>query len=245
LGKAASLAELVFRVARLPLVRQPGLLFDYGYSTDVLGRLIEVVAGKRLDDVLRERILEPLAMVDTGFAVPGDHIERLSRVYRHPLLTRLEPDAKSKFELEPLPSGESEHGKRKFPTGGTGLFSTLDDFGRFGQMLCNEGILDGVQILGRKTVDLMTQNHLSSLKYPYHSFRAGDGFGLGVGIRIDEPLVGTLGTKGLYGWDGLMTTRLRIDPVEKLVMLCGAQHFPSDPHGMFERFQNLVYQALL
>jgi CubicO group peptidase (beta-lactamase class C family) len=237
LQTADSLAELVHRIAKVPLGRQPGTIFDYGYSTDVLGRLIEVVTGTRLDVVLQERILEPLEMRDTGYAVPVSKRQRLSKMYLHGI--------KRHFEAEDLPSGESEEGVRQYPMGGIGLFSTLDDFGRFGQMLCNGGELHGVRILGRKTVDLMTINHLASLGYPYQNCKAGDGFGLGVGVRVDDDLVGTVGTKGMFGWDGLATTRLRIDPVEKLVMVFGAQHQPFDEHGMHERLQNLVYQALI
>jgi CubicO group peptidase (beta-lactamase class C family) len=234
LATAGTLADLVERLSTLPLRRQPGTVFDYGYSTDILARIIEVVSGKRLDEFLKERILDPLQMSETGFTVPVSERNRLATTY----------EKKGGFRPIPIPRGEIEDGVRRFPAGGVGLFSTLDDFARFGQMLCNRGELTGKRIIGRKTHDLMVINHLSSLENPYHSFRPGDGFGLGVGVRVDEAMIGTLGSKGLYGWDGIATTRLRIDPVENLVMICCAQHLPFDEYGMFERFQNLVYQAI-
>ena len=129
LGDAESLAGMVERLARLPLKRQPGTMFEYGYSTDVLARIIEVVSGQPLGAFLKERILGPLGMNDTGFAVPEDKKDRLAKVYEHG----------KKGDLQAVPSlaGEASEGVRKYPSGGGGLFSTLDDFGLFGQMLCN------------------------------------------------------------------------------------------------------------
>jgi CubicO group peptidase (beta-lactamase class C family) len=237
LESANSLAEIVSRLARLPLKHQPGTVFEYGYSTDVLARVIEVVSGRSLGDYLNKRIFGPLAMPDTNFAVPVGDRARLAKVYEHGAGGDLRPVASL--------TGEVEDGVRKYPSGGSGLFSTLDDFARFCQMLCNRGELNGSRILGRKTVELMVANHLSGLAIPYHNLGYGHGFGLGVAVRLNDAIAGTLGTLGSIGWTGLATTLCYIDPAEQLVMLCFAQHLPFDEHGLFQRFMNLVYQALV
>jgi CubicO group peptidase (beta-lactamase class C family) len=236
LDGAGSLAEMVQRLASLPLKREPGTMFEYGYSTDVLARIIEIVSGRRLEVFLRERILEPLGMKDTDFSVPPQKKDRLARIHQHGVGGALQP-------LESY-SGEAQEGVRNYPSGGAGLFSTLDDFARLGQMLCNSGKLDGLQILGRKTVECMVADHLLDLPVARQSFTAGYSFGLGVAVRINHGLAGTLGTVGSFGWTGMATTFCLIDPVEKLVMLAFAQHLPFDEHGLFQRFTNLVYQAL-
>jgi CubicO group peptidase (beta-lactamase class C family) len=231
-----SLEELVCRLARLPLKWHPGTQFEYGYSTDVLGRVIEVVTGLRLDASLRTRVLEPLGMIDTAYSVSDAKKERLAKVYEHRGSSALHPVTSLK--------GELVEGERDFPGGGAGLFSTLDDYARFAQMLCNGGELAGVRIIGRKSRDLMVANHLSGLAVPFHNCGVGYGFGLGVDVRVDDGLAGTLGTIGSFGWTGMATTYCRIDPAEKLVALCFAQHLPYNEHGLFQRFANLVYQAL-
>lgn len=235
-GEGKSLEQLVTRLARLPLKWQPGTRFEYGYSTDVLGRVIEVVTGTRLDAYLSARILDPLEMIDTTYEVTAIQKERLAKVYEHGADGALRPVTSLQ--------GEAVEGQRDFPGGGGGLFSTLDDFARFGQMLCNGGTLAGTRIIGRKSLDLMVANHLTGLTLPFQNLSVGHGFGLGVGVRLDDGLAGTLGTIGSFGWTGMATTYCRIDPAEKLVALCFAQHLPYDEHGLFQRFANLVYQAL-
>jgi CubicO group peptidase (beta-lactamase class C family) len=231
-----SLEQLVNYLARLPLKWHPGTRFEYGFSTDVLGRVIEVVSGSRLDAYLQVHILEPLGMIDTGYAVTATEKGRLAKVYEHG------PDG----ALRPVTSlrGELVEGQRNFPGGGGGLFSTLDDFARFGQMLLNGGEWAGARIIGRKSLELMVANHLTGLAVPFHNLGVGHGFGLGVGVRLDDGLAGTLGSVGSFGWTGMATTYCRIDPVEKLVALCFAQHLPYDEHGLFQRFANLCYQTL-
>jgi CubicO group peptidase (beta-lactamase class C family) len=235
-GDSKSLEQLVSSVAKLPLKWHPGTRFEYGFSTDVLARVIEVVTGLRLDAYLNARILEPLGMIDTAYAVREASMERLAKVYQHG-----DGDA-----LQPVKSlqGELVEGQRSFPGGGSGLFSTLDDFARFAQMLCNGGELAGRRIIGRKALELMVSNHLTGLAVPFHNLGVGHGFGLGVAVRLDNGLAGTLGTMGSFGWTGMATTYCRIDPGEKLVALCFAQHLPYDQHGLFQRFANLSYQAL-
>ena len=140
---------------------------------------------------------------------------------------------------------EVSDGVREFPAGGSGLFSTIEDYGRFGQMLCNGGELNGIRILSRKTFEQMTVDHLAGLPVVNRNFTEGYGFGLGVAVRINNGLAGTLGTLGSFGWSGKATTLCSVDPVEELVMLVFTQHLPYDEHGLFERFTNLVYQALV
>ena len=236
LGNAESLEELVTCLARLPLKWQPGTQFEYGFSTDVLGRVIEVVSGQRLDEFLNTRVLGPLGMIDTDFCVPDAKKERLAKVYQHA--------GGSGLEAVPSLQGEIVEGRRKYPSGGTGLFSTLDDFARFGEMLCKRGVLEETRIIGRKTFESMISNHLSGLAVPFHNLSQGHGFGLGVGVRLDIGLTGTLGSLGSFGWNGLATTYFWVDPAERLVALCFAQHLPHDEHGLFQRFRNLCYQAL-
>ena len=235
--EADSLAELVRRLARLPLKRQPGEMFEYGYSTDVLARIVEVVSGQLLNVFLREQILNPLGMQDTDFAVPESKMGRLAKVYEHG----------KNGELQALPSlvGEGPEGVRKYPSGGAGLFSTLDDFGCFSQMLCNGGKLNGLEILSRKTFEQMIADHLSGMPVANRTFTAGYGFGLGVAVRVNDGLAGTLGTIGSFGWSGMATTLCNIDPAEELVALLFVQHLPFNEHALFERFTNLVYQALI
>ena len=176
-------------------------------------------------------------MNDTGFAVPENKKGRLAKVY--------EPGKKGNLQALPSLAGEASEGVRKYPSGGAGLFSTLDDFGLFGQMLCNGGELHNRRILGRKTFGILIADHLGGLPVANRIFTTGYGFGLGIAVRINDGLAGTLGTLGSFGWSGMATTQCTIDPAEELVMLIFAQHLPFDEHRLLQRFTNLVYQALV
>jgi CubicO group peptidase (beta-lactamase class C family) len=233
---AKTLEELVNCVARLPLKWHPGTRFAYGFSTDVLGRVIEVVSGQRLDQYLKEHLFEPLNMVDTRYSVDAARQDRLAKVYEH--------GTDGLLRAVTALRGESTYGQRDFPQGGSGLFSTLDDYARFAQMLCNRGELDGNRFIGRKTWELMVANHLTIASIPFSDLALGHGFGLGVAVRIDDGAAGTLGTMNAFGWTGRATTYCRIDPEGRLVALCFAQHLPYDEHGLFQRFANLAYQTL-
>jgi CubicO group peptidase (beta-lactamase class C family) len=235
--KADSLADLVRILATLPLKREPGTMFEYGFSTDILARVVEVVSGRPFDLFLQERILRPLGMADTGFRVDDAKRDRLAKVYEHGTSGELQPV--QRFEFEEI------EGQKRFPMGGSGLFSTIDDYSRFAQMLCNGGELNGVRILSRKAFEQMTVDHLGGKPVVNRTFTEGYGFGLGVAVRTNNGLAGTLGTLGAFGWSGKATTLCVIDPAEELVMLVFTQHLPYDEHGLFERFTNLVYQALV
>jgi CubicO group peptidase (beta-lactamase class C family) len=236
LEKAGSLADLVLTLATLPLKREPGTMYEYGFSTDILARLVEVVSGQPFDLFLQQRILEPLGMTDTGFRVDAAKLNRLAKVYEHGTNGELQPVQHFEFEVI--------EGQKKFPMGGSGLFSTIDDYSRFAQMLCNGGELNGFRVLSRKAFEQMTVDHLGGKPVANRTYSEGYGFGLGVAVRINDGLAGTLGTLGSFGWSGKATTYCVIDPVEELVLLVFTQHLPYDEHGLFERFTNLVYQAL-
>jgi CubicO group peptidase (beta-lactamase class C family) len=236
LEKAGSLADLVRMLATLPLKREPGTMYEYGFSTDILARLVEVVSGQPFDLFLQQRILEPLGMADTGFRIDAAKLNRLAKVYEHGTNGGLQPV--QHFEFEAI------EGQKKFPMGGSGLFSTIEDYSRFAQMLCNGGELNGVRVLSRKAFEQMTVDHLGGKPVANRTYSEGYGFGLGVAVRINDGLAGTLGTLGSFGWSGKATTLCVMDPVEELVMLVFTQHLPYDEHGLFERFTNLTYQAL-
>ena len=236
LEKAGSLADLVRMLATLPLKREPGTMYEYGFSTDILARLVEVVSGQPFDLFLQQRILEPLGMADTGFRIDATKLNRLAKVYEHGTNGGLQPVQHFEFE--------AVEGQKKFPMGGSGLFSTIEDYSRFAQMLCNGGELNGVRILSRKAFEQMTVDHLAGKPVANRTYSEGYGFGLGVAVRINDGLAGTLGTLGSFGWSGKATTLCVMDPVEELVMLVFTQHLPYDEHGLFERFTNLTYQAL-
>jgi len=236
LENAGSLADLVRMLATLPLKREPGTMYEYGFSTDILARLVEVVSGQPFDLFLQQRILEPLGMTDTGFRIDAAKLNRLAKVYEHGTNGELQPV--QHFEFEAI------QGQKKFPMGGSGLFSTIEDYSRFAQMLCNGGELNGVRVLSRKAFEQMTVDHLGGKPVANRTYSEGYGFGLGVAVRINDGFAGTLGTLGSFGWSGKATTYCVIDPAEELVLLVFTQHLPYDEHGLFERFTNLVYQAL-
>jgi CubicO group peptidase (beta-lactamase class C family) len=229
LWESASLDEFVRRVAALPLAHEPGERFTYGVSTDVLGALVEKLSGQPLAVFMQERVFGPLGMKDTGFSVPEAKRGRLAKIYE------TGPDGK----LRPAQAVINADLAPKLASGGGGLFSTAADYARLMQMLLNGGQLEGARILSRKTVELMTANHLER---PEQAFQ---GFGLGGSVRLDLAGADRLGSVGEFGWDGAATTYARIDPKERLVTLLLVQHFPFDRHQIFWRFSTLAYQAII
>lgn len=236
LWSGPGLTDFLGKVAKLPLRHQPGERYTYGINTDVLGALIERVSGKSFGAFLAERIFTPLAMNDTGFDVPESKRARLARTYRHSAGGGLE-------EAEPMLGVWPEAG-RGIESGGAGLFSTVDDYGRFAQMLCNGGTLDGHRVLGRKTVELMTANHLAFQPDNPTPFNQPKGFGLGVEVSLDPGRGGIPTSAGQFGWYGAATTYCQIDPKEQLVAVAFVQHFPFNQHAFFAKFATGYYQAL-
>jgi CubicO group peptidase (beta-lactamase class C family) len=233
--KAEPIGVVVDRMAGLPLDAQPGERWIYGFSTDVLGRVIEVVSGQDLDTFFRSRIFEPLMMDDTSFFLPAAKRARLATVYA----------AKSGGAIERSPEegrgqGDYVDGPRKCFSGGAGLLSTAGDYARFLQMLLGGGALDGVRILSPKTVQLMTANQVGSL---HDDGRAG--FGLGFEVIEDVGRAGKMGSPGAYGWGSAYYSSYWVDPSDKLVAIFLSQLLPAGDLDLQAKFRNLVYQAVV
>ncbi len=230
-----TLEENVKNLAQLPLISQPGEEFNYSLSIDVLGYLVEVVSGQKLEDFFKERIFIPLKMNDTSFKVPKNKFGRLARTYKYKPnegLNKLS-DSRIDYVLE-----------QKYYSGGAGLISTAQDYFRFAQMILNNGELDGVRILSRKTIELMTTNSIGDL---YADFRekSGDKFGYGFGIRTERGKYDELESLGILGWDGAFYTRFWIDPKEQLVGIFLSQMDNNWNSLFINKYRNLVYQAIV
>ncbi|MEQ8706446.1 MAG: serine hydrolase domain-containing protein [Phaeodactylibacter sp.] len=228
--------ETIRRMAGLPFDAQPGERFVYGYNTDILGVLIEVVSGQPLDAFLTTRIFEPLGMEDTHFYLPEEKVSRLATVYSK------EAD---NLERAPTPGhmrgqGHYVEGPRTSFSGGAGLLSTAMDYARFLQMMFNGGTYNGQRILSRKSVDLMTVDHMRDIPYG----RDGQGFGLGFTVATDLGARGTLGSVGDYGWGGAYHSHYWVDPVEELVVVYFTQVIPARGLDDHAKLRALVYQAL-
>ncbi len=232
-----TLPELVDRLARLPLVGDPGELWNYGFSTDVAGRIIEIVSRMPLDRFFGLRIFGPLKMENTFFDVPPAKRSRLTGYYavtggRMALLDS--PDTGS-YTRRPL-----------LFSGGGGLVSSAPDYLRFAQMLLNGGELDGFRLLRRETVAEMLENHLPAALIPIRIgdiTLAGTGFGLGFSVVV-QPATDGIDDRGRAGWAGYANTYFWIDPSRKLIAMVLAQSFPFGAHPLEPDFRRLVYQAL-
>jgi CubicO group peptidase (beta-lactamase class C family) len=230
------IAATVARMAALPHEAQPGERWVYGYATDILGVLIERVSGEPLDRFLETRICGPLGMKDTHFYLPASKRDRLAVVYSR------RPDGT--LERAPSPGGMVGQGAyvdgpRKSFSGGAGLLSTASDYARFLQMLLNGGELDGARILGRKSVELMTTDHMGD-----RPFQPGEGFGLGFSILKDVGVRGTPGSAGEWGWGGAYHSTYWVDPKEQLVVVYLTQVIPATGLDDYTRVRALIYQAL-
>jgi len=230
-------------VAQQALATDPGERFAYdGVATEVLSRLVEVVSGMPFDAFLQQRILAPLGMKDTGFSVPAG---QRGRVVDMPTTTA-EGQLVIAATRDALHPGEM---LRPYPSGAGGLYSTAGDYWRFCQMLLNGGSLEGISLLGRKTVDLMMSNHLTQLDPTVNSFSKAEGFGLGGYVVLDVARRGRLGSVGQFGWSGAGSTYFTIDRQENLIAMLLMQHLPQglpkDPPRISARFYNVVYQALV
>lgn len=230
--------ETVKRIAALPFDAQPGEQFVYGYSTDILGALIEVVSAEPLDKFLKKRILDPLEMNDTHFYLPKDKKERLAVVYS----TTEDGLKKAADPGGMVGQGAYVDGPRLSFSGGAGFLSTAMDYTKFLQMMLNDGKYNGKQIISPKTVELMTVNHLGEVQFPWGK---GTGFGLGFSIAEDLGLRGTLGSEGEYGWGGAYHSTYWVDPQEQLVVVYFTQLIPAIGLDDHEKLRALVYQALV
>ena len=233
-----SLGAFVTALAKLPLAFQPGDRYSYGYSTDVLGAIVEKVSGTPFDRFVADRITGPLKMEDTGFDLPEAKRARIARV------DQLGKDGKLTMVKDADLAGAFAEPGRGFAAGGAGLFSTVDDYARFGQMLLNGGELDGVRLLGRKTVQLMTQNHLDHLPRKTTDPNESTGFGLGVSVRVELARGNRLGSVGQFGWSGAATTYINMDPQEQTLVILVTQRFPFNAGDLLGQHSTLFYQSL-
>lgn len=239
----------VAALGEIPLEFSPGTRWNYSVSTDVLGAVVQRVADKPLGDVFRERIFAPLGMDDTGFSIPADKVARLTDCYAFAPGKGLPGDrvlydkgAESLWANPP-----------QLVSGGGGLLSTALDYHRFCSMCLNDGEFDGARIIGRKTLELMTMNHLPgdsdlasmSTSMFSETTNAGTGFGLGFAVTMNPARAMMPGSAGEYYWGGIYSTAFFIDPVERLHMVFMTQLMPSNTYPIRRELKTLIYSALV
>ncbi len=238
-----TLESMVPRLATMPLIADPGTRWNYGVGTDVLGRLVEVLSGQTLDAFFAERIFAPLGMTDTGFSVPTGSVGRFAALYgvgEERGYKRLDGTDDSYFA-----------GPVTLFSGGGGLVSTIGDYFRFTEFLRQKGELDGQRLLGRKTVEFMTGNHLpgdmAAMGQPVFSETTyeGIGFGLGFSVMLDPARARIVGTPGEYAWGGAASTAFWIDPAEDMSVIFMTQLLPSSAYPLRRELRVLSYQALI
>ena len=235
------LAETIKLLAALPLRYQPGTQWHYSVATDVLGRLVEVVSGMTLEQYFQTNIFEPLGMTDTAFHIDPAKVDRFATLYtvtaENPLAVLDQP---KESEYLPPVAGFA---------GGSGLVSTITDYYKFATLLMNKGERNGVRLLGRKTVERMTMNHLTPdllpIRYEFSPPFYGLGFGLGVSPMIDISQSGIMGSNGDYGWGGYAETIFWNDPQEELTLINMTQCIPSGFYPFRKQLRTAVYQALV
>jgi CubicO group peptidase (beta-lactamase class C family) len=234
-------AEFTERIANLPLMFHPGEKWHYSVATDVLGYLVEVLSDKPLADFLKERIFDPLGMVDTAFHIDPSKLSRFCTLYGK--------TPESDFGVLDLPDSSEYLPPVLLHSGGSGLVSTTTDYLQFTQFVLNKGELDGVRLLGPRTVELMTCNHLPTPLLPI-AFEGtepmlGMGFGLGFGVMLDAAQTGVMGSVGDHSWGGYAETFFWIDPQENMIAILMTQYLPSGTYPIRKEFRTAVYQALL
>ena len=224
-------AELVDRLAKVPLAHQPGTAWEYSRSVDVLGRVVEVISGKSLGGFFADRIFRPLGMKDSGFSVPQAHQGRLAQAFP------IDPATGDKIALIDVTTPP------RYESGGGGAVSTTDDYVRFAQALLNGGRLDRARLLSRTTVAFMASDHLGPISATIR--RPGYTFGLGFQVRKDVGLDGQSGSIGEYGWAGAGGTYFWVDPKEQVVAILMTQ--APGPSRVYYRqlFKELVQQAIV
>ena len=235
--KMDSLKELVDKLAKQPLLYHPGEKWVYSVAHDVQAYLVEYFSGMSFDKYCIENIFRPLGMKDAVFGIPKEYVSRYTTNYG--------PAKDGSNGIVPTDKPETSNYARftEHPFGGLSLSSTTMDYFKFSQMLLNGGELNGVRILGKKTVELMRANHLPEA-VPSISLGSGTGYGLGVSSLINPAASGSLSSVGNFGWGGAATTQVLIDPVEDLVLLFFTQYMPGDM-AIQGKFQTLAYQAIV
>jgi CubicO group peptidase (beta-lactamase class C family) len=241
----SSLSDMIAKLSELPLEFSPGTAWGYSVATDVIGYLIEVMSGQRLDQYLQKNIFGPLGMTDTVFTVPREKVERLAANY-----TR---SANKELLLLDDPSNSANTRPKTFLSGGGGLLSTIGDYFRFAEMLRRGGELDGVRILGPRTIRYMTTNHLPGgadlAGLAVGSFSEtrfeGVGFGLGFHVNIDPVRAQLPGSVGEYGWGGMASTAFWVDPAEELTVVFMTQLVPSTSFNLRAQLRSIVYGGIV
>ncbi len=240
LDPASTLEEMVHKLSQLPLAHEPGSVWRYSVATDVLGYLVEVVSGEAFDNFLAHRVFEPLGMVDTGFYVREDQLDRFAQLYgpgENGSMAPMESPLLGRFTRECA-----------LLSGGGGLVSTAGDYMRFCRMLLRGGELDGERLLSPRTVEMMSMNHLHESLLP---MKMGDhtmdgyGFGLGFSVLTNLRDAGVLGSVGDYAWGGAASTKFWIDPQQELIGVLMTQFMPNDYYPIRNEFQVLVNQAIV
>ncbi len=232
-----TMTDTLARLSKLPLNFQPGDAWEYGPATDVVGRLVEVISGQSLDEFFRQRIFDKLGMNDTHFYLPQSKVNRLAALYQ--------PGTDKKIQLTEAATAESRWVREPhvYFAGAGGLVSTPLDYWRFHQLMLNGGQLDGVRLLGRKTVELMTTNHIGDL--PIWLTGPGYGFGLGYSVVKDVGATGLPASVGSYGWGGAFCTYFWVDPVEEMIGIVMTQVRPYNHLNIRQEFQVLACQAIV
>ena len=230
--------EAVRLIAELPLAHQPGQAWRYSVATDVVGHVVELISDMSLGEFFEEKIFKPLGMEDTAFTVTTEKVDRFAALYG---LTDEGP-------LEPIDVATGgDYFSTRLESGGAGLVSTAADYVRFAQLVLNKGELDGVRLLGPRTVELMTTNHLPPALLPMamgEEGMSGFGFGLGFSVVMDVAQSGMMGSVGLHGWGGWANTHFWVDSQEQLIGILMLQYIPSGTYPVTTDFRTLVYQAL-
>ena len=220
-------------VGQLPLAFEPGERWMYGFSIDVLGAVIEVLTGQTLGEYMKENIFDPLGMKDTGFFMPKEKLGRVATLYH--VNEGLKPEERW-FNSE----------KPDFESGGGGMYSTVQDYSRFAQMLLHGGTLDGVRILGRKTVDLISTDHLTPEQRKGDSWDTQRGYGYGLGVRVmtNPELAGINGSVGEWGWDGAFGNWFCVDPKENLTCVYLTTNLPGEHYRFIPKLMASMYASL-
>ena len=238
-----TLQDMVDQLAQLPLEFSPGTRWQYSVATDVVGYLVEVLSGQSFDAFLRDHIFAPLGMRDTSFLIPRDRLQRFAHCYIR--------QADGGLALFDAPQ-TSEYRQGQFWSGGSGLLSTAADYYRFASMLLHRGEWRGVRLLGRKTLDFMTQNHLPGgqdlsklVRLGAFSESAFHGVGFGLGFSVLQDATRVAGSSGEYAWGGFASTAFWIDPVEELIVIFMTQLVPSSAYPLRRELRGLAYGALL
>ena len=234
-----TIADSVKNLAAQPLLFNPGERFEYSLGLDVLGRLVEVISGKSLDEFFRTRIFEPIGMRDTYFFPPESKVPRLATAYSF-----VEGRGLTRFPDTPIQEGTFSYsadypysGPKKLFAGGAGLVSSAEDYARFCQMMLDNGMVNGKRLLSRKSIELMTSDQLGKISTEM-------GYGLGFGVEGVKAPMAEIGSPGSYDWGGFFYTGFTIDPKEQMIVIFMAQLHPTGGVNISDKVKTLAYQAI-